>query len=254
MPMDRKGIQIKDVLDSGMVLAQFATMNVIDKDDDVTLPGFFGKQDTVMLPAHDWKSVPLGKGTISEKGDAAIAELKMNLDIQAAKDWHSALKFDLANGKPKQEYSYGFTIVSGGSSYGEKDGQSVRFLRPTPDAAPGCIVHEVSPVLVGAGEGTGTLAVKDGSLKFSEEAERVLAAVEAMTGRAKSLADLRAKEGRSLSAANEERLKALAQKLSVSIDALALLFKSDDDVRKAARVELGLFLKAEANLNGGKQC
>ena len=57
------------------------TLNVIDKDGDVTLPGFFGRQEVSMLPAHDRHHVPLGKGTIEEVGDEAIAQIKMNLDI-----------------------------------------------------------------------------------------------------------------------------------------------------------------------------
>ena len=252
--MLRKGIQIKDVLDSGMVLACFSTMGVIDKDGDLTLPGFIGKQNVTMLPAHDWKHVPIGKGVTREAGDQVLADLKMNLDIPAAKDWHSALVFDMKNPPALQQYSYGFTILDGGSSDGGEVGgqKAYRTLRPTPDATPGCCVHEVSPVLVGAGENTATLAAK--SARFGDEIETALAAVEATTHRAKSLADLRAKEGRGFSVANEERLRNLAKGLSLSLDNLRALFKQDDAVSKAASVELGRLLHAEAaqNLNGGK--
>lgn len=156
----RKPVDIKEVKDTGMVVAVIATLNVVDKDGDVTLPGFFGEQEVVMLPCHDWGHIPLGKGRVYESGDKAVAEMKMNLDLESAREWHSALAFDLKNGRPLQQYSYGFNILSGGSSDGEKDGRKVRFLQPAPGGAPGCKVHEISPVLVGAGEGTGTLAVK----------------------------------------------------------------------------------------------
>jgi hypothetical protein len=363
----RKAIEIKDVTPQGIVVAAFSTLNVIDKDGDVTLPGFFGQQETAMVPAHDWRSVPLGKGTIKEIGDKAVAELKMNLDLQAAKDWHSALLFDLKNGRPLQEWSYGFTILPGGSSPGEFNGKQVRFLRPTPEGGPGARVHEVSPVLVGAGEMTGTLAAKsakeaiavhhtgtdkgawdggeqvrrakegqtagyygrifayrednadptlkgsyklphhevsgsgdpgaanvkgciaaigalngarggadipaserkavyahlaahlkdagvdvpplkehepeEAGLTFSDEAKAALVAVEGLVARAKSLADLRAKDGRCLSAVSQEYLKSLGDRLQAALTAIGGL-TLDDEARKAAHVELGRFLRA----------
>ncbi len=245
----RKGIQIKDATKTGTVVAVFATMNVIDKDGDITLPGFFGKQATIMLPAHQWGHVPIGKGVIQEAGEQAVAEMKMNLDIPAAKDWHSAIMFDLAEGgEPLQEYSYGFTIRPGGSSPGGQDAsgkEAYRTLRATPDGKPGCIVHEVSPVVVGAGEGTGTLSAK--GAKFSDQAESALAAVEDLIARAGSLADLRKKDGRGLSAASVERIKTLRERLKLADSAFAPLL-SDDDVRRAVRVELGRFLRNEAGV------
>lgn len=249
----RKSILIKSVSPEGMVLACFATMNVIDKDGDITLPGFFGKQDVVMLPAHDWSSVPLGKGTIYESGDQALAELKMNLDVQLARDWHSSLMFDMKNGKPLQEYSYGFTIVEGGSSEGGTDGagmKAYRTLRPTPDGMPGCKIHEVSPVLVGAGENTGTLSVKSG-LTFVQEADGVIESLDSLLKRAKSLAELRAKDDRSLSAVSQDRLKSLCDKLLAAEQKLKALTKNDEDsqaIKAQARVELGRFMRNQSGL------
>jgi hypothetical protein len=244
----RKGIQIKDVTDKGIVQAVFSTLNVIDKDGDITLPGFIGKQTVVMLPAHDWKHVPIGKGETRESGDLVIAELKMNLEIPAAKDWHSALLFDLANAPSLQEYSYGFTILDGGASEGGQDAsgqKAYRTLRPTPEGKAGCIVHEVSPVLVGAGENTRTLAAKGAS--FSDGLEMALAAFDEAVNRAKSLADLRAKDGRGLSAVNIERLKSLRDRLTAADKTLSPLL-SDDEARKAARVELRRFLMNQAGI------
>lgn len=214
MKILRKSIEIKDVTDKGVVIAAFATLNVWDKDRDMTLSGFFGEQDVTMLPAHDWSHVPIGKGTIKESGDKAVAELVMNLDIPSAKEWHSALLFDLKNGKPLQQWSYGFTILPGGSSDGEVDGKSGRLLRPLPEGGPGCLVHEVSPVLVAAGEMTGTLSVK--GLKFSDEIQVVLDAAGKLVERGRSLADLRAKEGRAISGVNQERMGELAAALKVA--------------------------------------
>lgn len=247
----RKGVEIKDVTEKGVVVVKFATLNVIDKDGDITLPGFFGKQAAIMLPAHDWKHIPLGKGPIHEVGDAAIAELQMNLDVPQAKDWHSWLLFDKTHGQPLQEYSYGFTVKPGGSSEGGQDAsgqKAYRTLRSCPDGTPGCIVHEVSPVVVGAGEFTGTLAVKGQGTKFCDELETALAAVENLTARAASLADLRKKEGRDLSTASKERLALLIDRLKAAGVQLDGLKKDDSALRKALRVELSRSLAFEAGL------
>ncbi len=210
LKLDEAGIK---KLDEGVLTCCFATMGVWDKDGDWAEPGFYGNQDVVMLPAHDWSHVPLGKGTTREEGDMACADIKMNLDIQAAKDWHSAIKFDLKNGKPLQEYSYGFKILDGGAMEGERLGRRGRILRPREDRTPGSKIWEISPVLVGAGERTRTLAAKAAGMKFCDEVQAVLDAADSLVSRGKSLADLRAKEGRELSAANREKLAALAEAL-----------------------------------------
>ena len=242
--------EIKDA-EKGVIMAVFATLNVIDKDGDITLPGFFGEQEVVMLPAHDWSSVPIGKGVIREVGDKAVAELQMNLEIEEGQKWFSALKFDMAHGKPLQEYSYGFTVQEGGSSQGGQDAagaKAYRTLRPTPKGEPGCIVHEVSPVLVGAGNGTGTLSVKSAGLKFCDELEETIKSAEGTITRAGSLAELRAKEGRSLSAASREKLATLTERLKTALATVEPLLSDDDARRKAARVEIGRSLAIEGGL------
>ena len=74
---------------------------------------------------------------------------------------------------------------------------------------------EASPVLRGAGINTGTLAVK--SMTFSDEADAVLAAVNAFIARNKSLADLRGEEGRNMSEANVKRLQTLVDAMRSEI-------------------------------------
>lgn len=210
-------------LDKGELTVVFATMGVVDKDGDVALPGFYGSQDIVMVPVHDWSHVPIGKGVTREEGNLAIADIKINLEIQAAKDWLSAIKFDLQNGKPLQEYSYGFKVLEGGAERGDRDGKQVRYLKPREDGLPGCKIWEVSPVLVGAGENTRTLSAKAAGKKFCDEVQEALDASDNLVDRAKSLADLRASEGREMSAANKERLASLAdsfQKVAQGLVAL----------------------------------
>src|SRR6266508_4653153 len=152
------------------VRAVVATLGKIDGDGDVTLPGYFGRQDVVMLPTHDWSHVPLGKVVMFEDGDQAIADLKVNLAIPAARAWFEALRFDLANPPSLAAWSYGYTVKAGGSWEGKFAGRDVRFLQPLPDGSPGGIVHEVSPVVEAAGVGTGTLEVgSDGTDELTRE-------------------------------------------------------------------------------------
>ncbi|KKM07882.1 hypothetical protein LCGC14_1729500, partial [marine sediment metagenome] len=143
MDIERKTItHLKELDEAGVGLARFATLNVIDSDGDITLPGAFGEQNVKVMPSHDWGAVPLGSARIFEKGDEALAEFKINLDTASGKEWHSALKFDLEQGKGLIEWSYGFKIED--SETETRDGESVRLLKKL-------TVHEVSPVMLGAG-------------------------------------------------------------------------------------------------------
>lgn len=127
---------VKEATANGAGQLVVATLNTIDKDGDVTLPGYFGRQSAVMVPAHDWQHVPIGKGVVYERGDEAIVDFQLNLDVAAAKDWHAAIRFDLDNPPALQEYSYGFQIKSGGSRKGDFGGRPVRFLQPLSDGSP----------------------------------------------------------------------------------------------------------------------
>ena len=146
------GEGLKQLDDKGRGVAVIATLNTIDKDMDVTQPGAFGKDQVVpMLPAHNWEHVPIGKGHIFESGDEVLYDFQMNLKIGLAKAWHEALKFDIENPPAKQEWSYGYSVLDSGR--GEHEGHRVRFLKLLR-------VHEASPVIVGAGLNTRTLAMK----------------------------------------------------------------------------------------------
>lgn len=160
--MERKEFTpvIRGVTGEGKVSIVVASLNAVDHDGDVTLPGFFGEQTAQIVPAHDWNHVPLGRASIKESGNEAIAELHFNLKVPAAVDWFEAIKFDHENPPSLQEYSYGFNILDGGSRAGDFHGKRVRFLQPLPGGLPGVRVAEVSPVMLGAGVGTRTLAVK----------------------------------------------------------------------------------------------
>ncbi|GAA2159353.1 HK97 family phage prohead protease [Glycomyces lechevalierae] len=150
--MDTKSlhVEIKDA-DKGEVEALFSTYNVIDKDGDVTLPGAFDDGAPAKISAYghaSWSGVlPVGKGTINDIGTGAVMRGKFFLDTTAGKDTFTTVK-ELG---PLQEWSYGYDVIE--SEFGEFEGKHVRFLKKLK-------VHEVSPVLIGAGVGTMTMSAK----------------------------------------------------------------------------------------------
>lgn len=160
-----KSLTIEKMDEAGTGLARIATLSAVDHDGDTYLPGAFswkdgGQQWCSILPAHDRRATPLGKARVYEEGDAALAELHFNLAIPEAKSWHSAIMFDIAQGKSVQEYSYGFALLD--FDYTVRGEDRIRQFKRVD-------VHEVSPVLKGAGIGTGTLGMKDwGAIKGAE--------------------------------------------------------------------------------------
>ena len=153
------GAVIKQVGDAGKFEAVIATFGVIDSDDDIIESGAFGDATVSVLPAHDSGHVPLGKTKIEERGNLAIAVGQFNMEIEAARDWHSALKFDLANPPAVQEWSWSFSPVK--VSFEEIDGHQIRRLIEVD-------TREVSPVLRGASVGTATLSMKSEAIHKSE--------------------------------------------------------------------------------------
>jgi len=137
-----------------------ATLNKIDSDGDIVLPGAIGRQTVPILPAHIWSHVPLGKAETYEAGDKVLATAIFNMEVQAAREWHSALVFDLEHPPAKQQFSWGYrpTITTPGRLWG----RNVRFLNEVQ-------LHEISPVLQGASVGTHTVSAKRTGQPFTSE-------------------------------------------------------------------------------------
>ena len=144
---------LKALSAKGTGSAVIATFNVVDKDGDVTLPGAFGNQKVKLVGGHDGYQPNIGWAEIREEGDEAIADFNFYLDMDAGKEWHKSVTNNYKNGVT-QEYSYGYQVLEKGFS--KKDGKDVRELQKL-------AVHEVSFVLLGAGENTRTLNVKSTS-------------------------------------------------------------------------------------------
>ncbi len=218
-------VEIKDA-DKGEVVAVFATLNVVDADGDVTLPGAFENGAKTRISAYGHQSwmgaLPVGKGSIREVKDEAIFEGRFFLDTQDGADTFRVVKELGEDGL--QEWSYGYDPIE--FSFGEHEGQQVRFLAKQK-------VHEVSPVLLGAGVGTRVLTAKSG-MKFSEHAESVLADVDALITRATEVVALRAEKGKGLSDASADLLGRLAGSLK-RLEALATVPQTDNSLDEARR-------------------
>jgi HK97 family phage prohead protease len=198
--MDTKalaGVRIKNA-DKGEVEAVFASYNVEDKDGDVTLPGAFVDGAPVRISAYQHKTwdglLPVGRGVIRVNGDDAVLDGRFFLNTTAGRDTFEVVKEmgDL------QEWSYGYDALD--TYRGEHKGRNVRFL-------PRQVVHEVSPVMIGAGNTTRTLAVKSG-LRYADEASAVVAAVSALVDRTADVLAKRSEKGKGL---GEDSLALLAE-------------------------------------------
>lgn len=231
----------------GSFRATFARFNVVDRDGDVTMPDAFTRGQEVRIAqwGHNWGAPAVGKGAIDFDGERAWVDGEFFLDTTAGIDTYRAVK----NLGALQEWSYGFAIKE--RSFGEfgDPPRHVQFLRRLD-------VFEVSPVMIGAGIGTGTDAIKGATL--ADESAAVLAAAEALSDRVKALAAMRAKEGRTLSAANRERLVAHVGSLRAvadDLDALLTATAPEPDGGKgvAAADIAALLIESEvilARLNG----
>ena len=194
--------EIKQLDGEGSFEAVIATLNVVDADGDIIIAGAFQDATVSVQPAHDSRHVPLGKAKMEDRDDKAIAVGKFNLGVKAASEWHNALKFDLEHPPAIQEWSFAFRIID--SETETRDEEEVRILKKMD-------IIEVSPVLRGAGVGTGTLAAKQ---RFVDQLDSTLTAVEDTLGRAKSIAEFRAKNDKpqTLSDDHKARIKAMRDK------------------------------------------
>lgn len=240
--MDKKtytaAAEVKDEAE-GVVQAEFATLNVIDLDGDVTLPGAFGEQ-RVKLAAwgHNWGDLPVGKGGISEQGEKAVFDGKFFLDTMAGMEHFKTVR----NLGALQEWSYGFEIkkaVRRGAE-GFDDMVTEQYSGPKADDIQRFLmkmgVFEVSPVMRGAGIGTRTRVVKEAGEEEEDWTKRemtthgdfVIEAAEAFVKRVKSVTDELDQEGRLLSGSKRDRLRELGKQLeSVRDEITALLQRTE---------------------------
>lgn len=200
-----RNVEIKDAA-KGQVTAVFATLDVVDKDGDVTVKGAFtdGAKAVISPFGHKiWEgSPPVGKGTIKEVDNEAVFEGQFFMNTTHGRDAFETIKALTEDDGPGSEWSYGFDVEDSdpaqkGSAYGDKHKRTLKKLK----------VHEVSPVLIGAGVQTRVTGLKEHKT-FAEQLADVVASVKAVGERAADVMAMRAEKGKGL---GEESLAALTE-------------------------------------------
>ena len=154
MKMEKKSfeteLEFKENADeTGQFKAVFSWFDVIDKHGDVTLPGAFEEGAKVKIASwgHRWENLPVGRGEVHQDEEKAWVDGKFFMDTEAGLETYKTVK----NLGELQEWSYGFETLD--SEEDKKDGQKVRVLKKLK-------TFEISPVFIGAGNNTQTLAIK----------------------------------------------------------------------------------------------
>lgn len=133
----------------GSFKAVFSAFDVEDLDGDITMKDAFTKGQEVRICqwGHQWGDLPVGKGVIDFDDGEAWVDAKFFMDTQAGQETHKTVK----NLGALQEWSYGFKVLDQAPE--TRNGKEVNILKKLD-------VFEVSPVLLGAGIGTRTDAIK----------------------------------------------------------------------------------------------
>jgi len=228
--LEYKTFQVK-ANDEGQLQAVFSTFGVVDHDGDIVeATAFTSGQPVIMVWSHDWTD-PVGKGLVEVTSAEAIFNGRFFMDTVRGQEAYKTVKAvgDL------QEYSWGFQVLD--AAWEQRDAETIRVIKRAE-------LFEVSPVLKGAGIGTRTLALKGRSL--SNELETVLAAVNSLGERLRSVKGLREKEGRTLSVEYQRKLDTIAKELRQQADVVDLLTAN----RHEAQLLLNQFLFEEARSMG----
>ncbi len=139
--------------DTGQVSCVFSTFDVKDRDGDVIKAGAIKDGTPIRLCSwgHKWGELPVGKGVIKVTPTQAIFEGHFFMDTEAGLETYKTVK----NMGDLQEWSWGFSILPGGKTKGELNGERVNLISAVEP-------FEVSPVLVGSNKETETLSIKAG--------------------------------------------------------------------------------------------
>lgn len=245
-----------ELKDDGAVVVQFARLGDpkrqqtkdIDKDRDVSLKGSMPEGKRILISAYGHSSwpergamLPAGAGVIHEDGDKALVQGQFNLKTTSGRDHYETVK----DAGDIQEWSHGYTILD--AKPGQWAGESAQIIKSFD-------VYEISPVLIGAGNETATLAIKGAglydpddeggasSLPYGDHMSRVLADLAAFVKRTEAISDLRVKDGRELG----PKAKATIQEFLTGSENIEAMAATAADLRKRLRDVLRDPTKAEA--------
>lgn len=152
--MQTKNMTITEMDDKGTALALLADMSKVDHGQDGYEKGAFswqGDQHVPVICNHNQNVMPFAKARVFEEGDLALADIKYNLETQAGREWYASAKFDMDQGNPAQEWSYGYKALQYKTVF--RQGIKGRLLKQID-------VFEVSPVIRGMALVSGTIDVK----------------------------------------------------------------------------------------------
>lgn len=230
METERKIVTLKGLKldEAGSFKALFAPYDSIDKQGDMTLRGAFGEHQRVIISAYghgSWSgALPVGKGFIHDGEEGGVVEGQFFLNTAAGRDTHTIVK-ELGD---LQEWSYALPDID--YEMRTIDDRKVRVLKRI-------TVNEVSPVLMGAGNGTRTLAIK-GVLSFAEQMEKVTMSAEDALERLKGRIAMRESESHDPKPSDLERARELKTRLEGLAKKLGEIVQRHDDYASAlARFE-----------------
>jgi hypothetical protein len=162
-----ESFEVKDA-DRGEVVAIVATLNVVDRDGDVILPGAIPPGARVKLSGygHDlvlYGAPPAGKGTLTEEGNKAVLRGNFFMSTDRGREAFYTTK-ELG---PESEWSFGFL----------KDVKQAKLTdewraRGARRVIAGLVPLEASPCLLGAGIGTATISAKSARAAAAEAAKQ----------------------------------------------------------------------------------
>lgn len=218
-----ESLEIKDEA-KGEVEAIIATLNVVDRDSEVILPTAIKSGSKVKMSAygHDivgglfgGSAAPVGKGVVHIEGDKAVFRGKIFVTTERGRETLEILK---EMGKD-QEWSFGMHVL--GAELPDEAWKKKGAERLITKAD----VFEVSPVLLGAGIGTRTVAAKAAKQRvkqLEQEAEATRLAEEKAEADRLAAAETETKRLADEAAAVEtKRLEDEAQLKAMGADALA---------------------------------
>lgn len=210
-----RSVEVKNAAE-GRVKAVFATLDVVDKDGDVTVKGAFDEGAKVAISAYNHKSwegaMPVGKGVIREEGNSVVLDGQFFLNTTHGRDAFETIKA-LSEDGPGTEWSYGFDVLDSETPTHKMADDHRRTLKKMK-------VHEVSPVMVGAGVGTRVVEAKNNKT-FAQQLQEVVASVKAVRERAADVMAMRAEKGKGLGSESQDHVVELVREireLSVVLD------------------------------------
>lgn len=217
-----ESLEIKDE-STGEVELIFATLNVVDRDRDVIAKGAIPEGVTVKMSSYGHDIVttgaaPVGKGPTFIRGDKVGARIKMFMTTQRGKEALAVIK-EMGE---DQEWSFGFKVLEEEPATKEWSAKGAERILTKLSA------FEVSPVLIGAGIGTRTLAAKDAAYQARKAAEEAEAAAK----------EAEAAAAVAVTATEEEAAKKAAEELAVkeAAEAEARRLQAEEQERLQAEI------------------